>query len=72
MSTILPWILSAITITSMWLAGSRWRYTWLLTLGNQALWLTWIVVIQAWGLLPMNFAMIVVSIRNHRKWSKSP
>ena len=70
MSTILPWILSAITITSMWLAGSRWRYTWLLTLGNQALWLTWIIAMGAWGLLPMNAALWIVYARNHMKWNK--
>lgn len=68
-ATYLPWLLSAITITSMWLAGSKWRWTWMLTLANQALWLTWIISIRAWGLLPMNLAMIVVAIRNHRKWS---
>lgn len=63
----LPWIMSAITVLVMWQAGSGWRYTWVLSLGNQALWLAWIVSTRTWGFLPMNLAMWVVSIRNHMR-----
>ena len=72
MKDVLPWFMSCVTITQMWLAGSRWRYAWLLTLGNQVLWATWIVAVEAWGLLPMTAAIVFVAIRNHFKWSKSP
>ncbi len=64
----LPWLLSAITIYSMWLAGERSKYTWLIGLAHQALWLVWIVATQAWGLLPMNLALWFVYGRNHWKW----
>jgi hypothetical protein len=67
----LPWLLSAITIYSMWLAGERKNYTWLIGLANQALWLVWIVATQAWGLLPMNLALWFVYGRNHWKWNSS-
>lgn len=71
MKDILPWIMSCVTIASIWLAGSKWRYTWLLTLGNQVLWATWIFSIQAWGLLPMTIAIVFVATRNHFKWAAS-
>jgi len=65
----LPWLLSAITIYSMWLAGERSKNTWLIGLANQALWLLWIVATRAWGLLPMNIALWIVYGRNHLKWN---
>jgi hypothetical protein len=67
----LPWLLSVITIYTMFLAGDRHRNTWLLGLVNQALWLIWIITVGAWGLLPMNAALWVVYARNHLKWAKS-
>lgn len=66
----LPWLLSAITIYTMFLAGDRKRYTWLIGLGNQALWLIWIVSAEAWGLVPMNIALWIVYARNHLKWQR--
>lgn len=54
--TYLPWALSAITIYTMILAGDKRRHTWAVSLGNQALWLTWILVSGTYGLLPMNVA----------------
>lgn len=67
----LPWLLSAITVWMTLLAGNKHRHAWLIGLGNQALWATWIVATGAWGLLPMNVALTYVYFRNHLKWSKS-
>jgi hypothetical protein len=39
---------------------------------NQVLWLAWILVMGAWGLLPMNLALWAVYLRNHLRWSESP
>lgn len=64
----LPWLLSAITIWTMFLAGDKKRHTWLVGLCNQALWLVWIMAAEAWGLIPMNVALWVVYARNHLKW----
>lgn len=65
---LLPWVLSAITLWMTVLAGNRHRYAWAIGLGNQALWLCWIVAAEAWGLIPMNIALWVVYARNHLKW----
>lgn len=65
----LPWLLSAITITQMVLAGNLHRRAWALGLANQALWLGWIVGTASWGFLPMNVALWVVYGRNHLRWT---
>lgn len=66
--TYLPWLLSAITIWMTLLAGNMHPKAWLVGLFNQALWLVWIIAMQAWGLLPLNIALWVVYGRNHWKW----
>ncbi len=71
MKDALPWIMSAMTITSAWMAGSKHRATWAVSIANQALWLTWICLSQTWGLLPMNAAMWFIAIRNHVRWNRT-
>lgn len=66
--TYLPWLLSAITIYSMLLAGNKKRGAWLVGLVNQFLWLIYIFAAGAWGLIPMNIALWVVYSRNYLKW----
>lgn len=66
--TYLPYLLSALTIYSMLLAGNKKRGAWLVGLINQFLWLAWIILSSAWGLLPMNIALWVVYGRNYLKW----
>ena len=70
LETIIPYILSAITIYMFVLAGNKSKHAWLVGLGNQALWLTWIILSSTWGLLPMNLALWFVYARNHIKWNK--
>ena len=70
METIIPWILSAITIYMFLLAGNKKKSAWIVGLCNQVLWLIWIITIQSWGLLPMNIALWVIYFRNYIKWSK--
>ena len=67
----LPWLLSTITIWMTLLAGNKHPKAWLVGLGNQLLWLIWIVCAGSWGLLPMNIALWIVYGRNHFKWSRS-
>lgn len=62
------WIMSAITIYMMWLAGDKKKLAWGLGLVNQALWLLFIFQKQAWGLLPMNIALWIVYGRNLLRW----
>ena len=67
-TTYLPWLLSAITITSAILAGNLNRWAWALSAVNQILWFIWIISTATWGFLPMNIALALVFARNHFKW----
>lgn len=67
-ATYLPWLLSTITIWMTLLAGNKHPHAWAVGLGNQALWLVWIVASGTWGMLPMNLALWLVYGRNHLKW----
>ena len=67
----LPWVMSAITIYSSFLAGNLHRHTWLVSMGNQVLWLTWIIATETWGFIPLNIALWIVYARNHLKWKGS-
>lgn len=66
----LPYGLSCITLWFNWLAGSRSRWTWVIALVGQMLWLEWIVASHSWGFLPMNLSLWAVYLRNHIKWRK--
>ena len=67
----LPYVLSLITIYGIVKAGDRKRWAWLVGLGNQALWLTWITSSESWGLLPLTFVLCVVYTRNWFKWKET-
>lgn len=67
--TYIPFVLSAISIYAMILAGNKNKRTWLVGLANQVLWLSWIIMSETWGLLPMNIAIWIVYTRNHIKWT---
>lgn len=67
---LLDWVLSAGTLTMMWLAGNRNPWAWRIGLANQVLWTTFAVQKEAWGLLPLTAALVVVYARNLVKWSK--
>lgn len=66
----MPWLLSAITIYMTLLAGNKHKSAWLVGLINQALWLVWIISMDAYGLLPMNVALWIMYARNHFMWNK--
>lgn len=65
----LPWLISLLTIWMMFEVGNKRRRGWAISLGTQGLWLTWILVSSSWGLLPLNCAMWIITVRNYRKWS---
>lgn len=68
--TLLTGAISAISIASLWLSGRKWRWVWLLVLGNQALWCVFNVATENWGLFPLTFCYAVVAARNHVLWGR--
>jgi hypothetical protein len=59
---------SVVTMWSMKLAGDKSATAWLISLANQGLWAMFILVYQAWGLVPLNVALSVIYWRNWRAW----
>lgn len=68
-ATYMPWLLSINGIILTYLSGDKYRYVWLLGLGNMALYLVWIFAAKQWGFLPMIIVMTGVYTRNHFKWN---
>jgi type IV secretory pathway TrbL component len=64
----LGWIISLISIVSMELHIRKRWYGWALSLGNQVLWIIYIVGMGAWGLLPLWAAVVIQAIRGMLKW----
>ena len=61
---------ACVTLYAMWLIGNKNPAGWAVALGNQVLWLAFVVVFQAWGLLPLNFFLTITYIRNLIRWRK--
>lgn len=59
---------SVITLASMWMAGNEKAFGWILGMLNQVIWFVFILVFGAWGLLPLNIALVFVYGRNYYKW----
>ncbi len=66
----LPYLLSAITIYSVFLQGNLNKLSWLISLVNQGLWFTWIIVSEQYGFVPMNMALTILFFINYFKWKK--
>ena len=59
---------SVVTLVGMWMAGSHNWKGWALGIFNQVLWFWFIVAFDAWGLLPLNIALVFVYGRNLLRW----
>lgn len=62
------WVVSLTTVIGVELLTRRKWYGWLFGLCNQAVWLTFIFSKGQYGLLPLNFMMIVLNIRGMVTW----
>ena len=69
MHEMMPVKMLRMSITIMYLIGEKRRYSFLVGLGNQALWLTWLIYIGTWGMLPTVAAMVFMYVRNYQKWT---
>jgi len=70
MKQVIPWLTSAITLWGIHEQGHKRSRGWAIGLANQALWITFIVLFGAWGLLPLSLALIVMYGRNLLAWRR--
>ena len=67
---LIPLATSFVTVFGIWLAGNKNYWGWVCGICNQALWFTFIVLFEAWGLLPLMFALLFIYSRNLIKWRR--
>lgn len=68
MNEIIPWILAAWTVATMWLAGNKSPWAWYSGITSQLLWLYFDYTVEAWGLMPLAVVLTAVYLRNLRRW----
>lgn len=67
---IIPWLLSANTLTLTYLVGNKSNAGWLLGVIGQAMWFLFIITWQVWGLLPLAIGLTILYARNLVKWHR--
>ena len=70
MSQYWSWLLAAVGLTGMWLAGRNNRMGWAVGIGVQFLWLTYAIATAQWGFLVSAVAYGAVYARNWWSWRK--
>ena len=70
MSAAWSYVLTAIGITGIYLAGRRNLYGWVVGLSAQVLWIAYAVTTEQWGFIVSAFAYGSVYANNWRKWAK--
>lgn len=62
------WLLTAVGVTGLYLAGSKKRLGWLVGIGAQGLWIAYALATEQYGFLASALAYGAVYVRNARKW----
>lgn len=62
------WLLMAIGVLGLWLAGSHNKLGWMIGLSAQILWLIYALVTEQYGFIISAFAYGFVYLRNFNKW----
>lgn len=62
------YVLTAVGIVGLYLAGRKSPWGWAVGIGAQALWLAYAIATQQWGFLVSCFAYGAVYVRNFRAW----
>lgn len=64
------YILSALSLTSLWLMGNKSIWGIVVGLVNQILWVVYALMLEQYGLLIGVVAYTVIHVRNLLKWTK--
>jgi hypothetical protein len=64
------WLLAAIGLTGLWLAGNHRSAGWWIGLSVQALWIAYALVSEQWGFIASALAYGFVNGRNLLKWKR--
>lgn len=67
----LSWILSVLSLLSLWLLGNKNKLGFAVGVINQLLWIYYALLLKQYGLLVGVIAYTIVNIRNWVKWGKN-
>lgn len=68
MAQVWSWLLMAVGVTGLYLAGRRYWIGWAIGLGSQVLWLAYSISTRQWGFLVSCFVYGAVHLRNLIAW----
>lgn len=68
MSAWWSWLLTAVGVTGLLVAGSQRKLGWAIGLGAQVLWLSYAIATDQWGFIVSAFAYGSVYARNWLRW----
>lgn len=63
-----PYLLTAVGVAGMWLAGKRRPSGWVVNLGAETLWAIYATVTHQWGFYASVVAYTLVYAKNYRAW----
>ena len=69
-TVFIPYYLSVTTVIAVMRQGSKDVLGWWIMLGNQTLWLVWMLMSNSFGFLIMNLFLWYASVRNILIWRK--
>jgi len=64
------YVLSIVSLISLWLIGNKNKYGFVVAILNQVLWVWYAVMLKQYGLLIGVVAYTIIHVRNLIKWSK--
>ena len=64
----MTWVLSVISLLTVYLIGKKKLAGWIIGLFGQVLWIAWEISTKQWGLMPMTIIMTGLYIKSLNEW----
>lgn len=70
MTALWSYILTAVGVTGIWLAGRKSTWGWAIGLGAQVLWIAYAIATRQWGFIVSALVYGSVYARNWLRWTR--
>lgn len=64
------WLLMAVGVTGLFLAGKKRKIGWMIGIGVQLLWIIYAIVSRQWGFIASALVYGAVNVINWRRWHR--
>ena len=64
---IMPYLITAITLTHMYFVGRNTKNIWLWVIPIQIVWIAFSLMSKTYGFLPLQLGMMVIGMINHKR-----